>query len=223
MAGAHVIRPKPWSVLKEEPLVLIGNQWPCLATHSHWASVGGRRSNLDSDARVEESSFPWIRLAGKRTGVGYGGGGLPRNLGSPRSSAPHTNHFPGERPKGRSYFLPHVIPGVVGGKAGPRACLKAWSVSLRICAATWRKFRDARGARAGLFQHVPPWLSEPSLHSSFLRVASTVCPSDLSGLIPFAPLRALATNHPVLFTIPPNAPGSFLPFCQKRAFSQVRI
>lgn len=90
MAGAHVIRPKPWSVLKEEPLVLIGNQWPCLATHSHWASVGGRRSNLDSDARVEESSFPWIRLAGKRTGVGYGRGGVTKKPWiAPLLSTPH--------------------------------------------------------------------------------------------------------------------------------------
>lgn len=120
MAGAHVIRPKPWSVLKEEPLVLIGNQWPCLATHSHWASVGGRRSNLDSDARVEESSFPWIRLAGKRTGVGYGrGGGYQETLDRPAPQHPTQIIFQERGQKEEATFFPMLFQEWWEGRLGP--------------------------------------------------------------------------------------------------------
>lgn len=150
------------------------------------------------------------------------GGGVeePRKLGLPCSSAPHTNHFPGERPKGRSHPLPHVIPGVVGGKPGPRACWKAWSTSRRICTAIWRQWRGPKGVWAELIQReVTALQAKPA----FLGVASTICPSDLCSLIPLGPLTALVTSHPRSFTILPNAPGSFLPFCQECTSSQVHV
>lgn len=114
------------------------------------------------------------------------------------------------------HFIHHIILGAEGRKAGSGGFGKAWSASLRNLHC-YLESAEGRGGRLGRARaqraHGPQSQACVPGHGLLFRAC---CLAHLSRLIPLVLLSDLFSSLSLSFAVPPNAPGSFLSFCQKR-------
>lgn len=112
-------------------------------------------------------------------------------------------------------FIHHIILGAEGGQAGSGGFGKAWSASL----SNLHCFLESAEGRGGCLGRAGPQRAPGPQNQACVPGHSLLfcvfCLAHLSCLIPLVLLRGLFSSPSLSFAVPPDAPGSFLSFCQK--------
>lgn len=153
--------------------------------HSFWAFAGGKRSNLDSGAGVEENWFSWIRLAGKRRREwDVGGQGHKAGLDGYAPQSPALIICQERCYEEEATLFPILFWEWREGKARPGGCWKAWSASLR------NLHGYMEGHQVNVAGAIPPWDQGPPSQAAFLSWPPVLCDPPTLHSWPHPPCSA---------------------------------